>query len=148
MLQRADEFNVIGPLKSKAAYRTIPLAQEVEHALREWRVACPRQAGLHVPMFPNQLGEVESHTNLLRGFHRVQVRAGIVTPRLGEDGHPVIKKGRPVMIAKFGLHDCRHFFASWLIKELRAPPKKVQVLVGHSSIKTTLDIYGHLFDDH
>ena len=60
----------------------------------------------------------------------------------------MIKKGRPVMIAKFGLHDCRHFFASWLINELRATPKKVQVLVGHSSIKTTLDIYGHLFDDH
>jgi integrase len=52
------------------------------------------------------------------------------------------------MIAKFGLHDLRHFFASWLINELRATSKKVQVLVGHSSIKTTLDIYGHLWDDH
>ena len=78
----------------------------------------------------------------------MQERAGIVTPRLGEDGQPVMKNGRPVMIAKFDLHDRRHFFASWLINELRASPKKVQVLVGHSSIETTLDIYGHLWDDH
>jgi integrase len=107
---RADEFNVIGLLKSTAAYRTIPLAPEVESALREWRVACPRQAGLHVLVFPTETGQVESHTNLLRAFHRVQVKADIVTPRLGEDGNPVVNKGRPVVIAKYGLHDLRHFF--------------------------------------
>jgi integrase len=146
--RRADRFNVIGPLKSRAAYRSIPLTPEVEIALREWRVACPRQGGRLVLVFPNRDGGVESHTPLLRSLHGVQERAGIVTPRLGEDGLPVMKNGRPVMIAKFGIHDLRHFFASWLINELRLTAKKVQVLLGHSSIKTTLDIYGHLFDDH
>jgi integrase len=91
---------------------------------------------------------LKSHRPLLRSLHGVQERAGIVTPRLGEEGLPVMKNGRPVMIAKFGIHDLRHFFASWLINELRLTPKKVQVLLGHSSIKTTLDIYGHLWDDH
>ena len=134
---RADRFNVIGPLKSKAAYRSIPLTPEVESALREWRVACPRRGGRLVLVFPNRDGGVESHTPLLRGLHSVQQRAGIVTPRLGEDGQPLMKNGRAVMIAKYGLHDLRHFFASWLINELRLTAKKVQVLLGHSSIKTT-----------
>jgi integrase len=48
------------------------------------------------------------------------------------------------------LHRYRHFFASWLIDQ-GFGPKRVQVLMGHSSIKITFDVYGHLFpqeDDH
>src|SRR5262249_9008925 len=63
--RRADRFNKIGKLKSKSAYRAIPLTPDVEGALREWRVACPRQDGHLVLVFPNQAGAVESHTNLL-----------------------------------------------------------------------------------
>jgi len=71
-----------------------------------------------------------------------------VTPRLGPDGQQEVgEDGQPVMIAKYGLHDLRHFFASWLINELRCNPNKVKTLVGHSSIKLTYDIYGHLFED-
>ena len=54
--------------------------------------------------------------------------------------------------ALYGLHRLRHFFASWCIngkdsggREL--PPKKVQELLGHSTIAMTLDLYGHLFPD-
>ena len=146
--RRADEFNVIGALKTKARYRSIPMIPEVEAALREWRVACPRRDGKLVLVFPNSLGRVGAHTNLLgRGFHPAQIKAGVTTPRL-QDGNPVIGEGgSPIMIAKYGLHDLRHFFASWLIEHLRASPKKVQTLMGHSSIKMTYDVYGHLFDD-
>jgi integrase len=147
--RRADETNKIGPLKSKAARRSIPMTPEVEKALREWRVACPRQDGELVLVFPNGLGKVQAHNHLVEwGFYPVQVAAGLVTPRLEPDGQPVIGgDGQPVMIAKFGLHDLRHFFASWLINDLRCNPNKVKTLVGHSSIKLTYDIYGHLFDD-
>jgi integrase len=146
--RRADEFNVIGLLKSKARYRSIPMTPKVETVLREWRVACPRRDGKLGLVFPNSEGNVEAHTNLLsRGFHPVQIAAGIVTPRLGEDGRPVVESGEPVMIAKYGLHDLRHFFASWLIEHLHAGPKRVQTLMGHSSIKVTYDVYGHLFED-
>jgi hypothetical protein len=47
------------------------------------------------------LARVEAHTPLLRSVHRAQNQAGIVTPRLREDGQPVMKNGRHVMIAKF-----------------------------------------------
>jgi integrase len=48
------------------------------------------------------------------------------------------------------MHRFRHFFVSWLIDQ-GFGPKRVQALVGHSSISTTFDVYGHLFpaeDDH
>lgn len=47
-------------------------------------------------------------------------------------------------------HPYRHWFASWLIDQ-GFGPKRVQALMGHSSIGITFDIYGHLFpqeDDH
>src|SRR5262249_33862441 len=49
-----------------------------------------------------------------------------------------------------GLHALRHFYASWCINRVEdggcgLPAKLVQERLGHSSIKITLDVYGHLF---
>jgi integrase len=51
---------------------------------------------------------------------------------------------------KYGLHSLRHFFASWLINRKEdggreMPLKTAQMLLGHSSITMTADVYGHLF---
>jgi integrase len=43
-----------------------------------------------------------------------------------------------------GLHRYRHFFASWLIDQ-GFGPKRVQALMGHSTIQMTFDTYGSLF---
>lgn len=43
-------------------------------------------------------------------------------------------------------HDPRHFYASTLIRS-GASVMVVQGRLGHSSAKTTLDVYGHLFPD-
>jgi len=45
------------------------------------------------------------------------------------------------------VHSLRHTFASHLIMA-GVPIKTVQVLLGHKSISTTLDIYGHLSLEH
>jgi integrase len=133
--QRANLWCDIGAPKSSAGQREIPMAPMVVNALREWRLACPRgPAGL---VFPNGNGNVENHANIAnRGFYALQLAAGIVNP-----------KGKP----KYGLHALRHFFASWAIDQ-GFSPKRVQVLLGHSSIQMTFDVYGHLFpsleDDH
>lgn len=42
-------------------------------------------------------------------------------------------------------HDLRHSQAAMLIAQ-GEHPKVIQNRLGHSSIKTTLDTYGHLFD--
>lgn len=41
-------------------------------------------------------------------------------------------------------HDLRHSHVSWLIDAGR-PPLEIRDRLGHESIKTTMDVYGHLF---
>ena len=49
------------------------------------------------------------------------------------------------------MHSFRHAAASFLIAQ-GCNPKRLQTLMGHSSIQMTFDTYGHLFpnpdDDH
>jgi integrase len=135
--QRANLWGEIGAPKSAAGSRSIPMSPMVVNTLKEWRLACPK--GTRGFVFPNGNGNgnVESHANIAnRGFYALQIAVGIT------DWH-----GR----AKYGLHALRHFFASWAI-ERGFSAKRVQVLLGHSSIQMTFDVYGHLFpsleDDH
>jgi integrase len=132
--QRADCYHKIGPPKSEAGERTVPVPPMVLNALKSWKLACPiGDLGL---VFPNALGNVESRGNIvLRGLKPAQVAAGITV-----DGK-----------AKYtGLHALRHFFASWCINRkvdggLELPLKVVQTRMGHSTIQMTADTYGHLF---
>src|SRR5262249_34455115 len=40
--QRVDRYQRIGPVKSKAGKRTVPMPPKLVHALREWKLACPK----------------------------------------------------------------------------------------------------------
>jgi integrase len=50
-------------------------------------------------------------------------------------------------VPKYGLHALRHAAASLFIAHLGWTPKRVQAVLGHSSIQMTYDRYGHLFED-
>lgn len=133
--QRADRYNEIGPPKSEAGQREIPVGPLVANTLRGWRLACPESEMDLV--FPNGRGNLESHGNLInRTWHPTQVAAGVVS----DDGK-----------AKYtGLHALRHFYASWCINRTKdggqeLPGKVVQDRLGHSTINMTMDVYGHLF---
>ncbi|MFQ5967331.1 MAG: tyrosine-type recombinase/integrase, partial [Acidimicrobiia bacterium] len=52
---------------------------------------------------------------------------------------------RPVAPEGVRFHDLRHSHAAMLIAA-GVHPKVIQERLGHTSIKTTLDIYGHLYD--
>lgn len=158
VVQRADDYKKIGPPKSEAGERTIPLPPIVVNVLREWKLVCPRRqtgeadaAGnpiteLHY-VFPTGTGQVESRSNMAkRGFLPTQVRAGVSVPTGEKDKH-----GKAIMKGKYGgMHALRHFYASWCINRpkdggLGLLPKMVQERLGHSSIVQTMDTYGHLF---
>ena len=149
--QRADRYREIGPPKTEAGERTIPLPPMVVAALREWKLACPK--GPLDLAFPNGKGNVEFHVNLIqRGLWPVQLAAGVTKAVLDDQGAPQCDAdGRPVVEPKYpGLHALRHFYASWCINRkrdggLELPPKSVQQRMGHSSIVVTMDTYGHLF---
>jgi integrase len=47
--------------------------------------------------------------------------------------------------ARLWPYDLRHFYASMLIDQ-RVNLKRIQTLMGHRSIETTLNVYGHLIE--
>lgn len=125
--QRADRWGTIGSPKSDAGKRTVPLAPMAVNALREWRLACPKGPGNLV--FPNGKGNPEQVTAIhYRGLGPLQQAAGIT-----DDDKP-----------RYGLHSLRHAAASLFIEQ-GFSPKRVQALMGHSTIQMTFDTYGHLF---
>jgi integrase len=139
--QRADQWGTIGRPKSKAGNRDIPLTSMAVNALRQWKDACPK--GKHGLVFPNGAGNVESHQNIAHRFWEPFQLANGMANDSGERD----KDGNPILEGKYGLHALRHAAASLFIAHLGWTPKRVQTVMGHSSIKMTFDIYGHLFED-
>jgi integrase len=126
--QRADRWNKIGSPKSGPGQREVPLVPMAVNTLKEWHLSCPR--GELDLVFPNRVGKIETLPSIhRRGLGPIEVAAGVSTDKL----HP-----------KYGLHSFRHAAASLFI-ELGFSPKRVQALMGHSSIQMTFDTYGHLF---
>jgi integrase len=133
--QRADEWGTIAMPKSHAGQREIPMSPTVFNTLREWRLACPK--GELDLVFPNTSGKVQPLSNIAhRVWRPLQRQAGLAD----DNGAPL-----------FNFHALRHFAASLWI-ELGFSPKRLQALLGHSSVQMTFDRYGHLFpnaeDDH
>ncbi len=126
--QRADRWNEIGTPKSEAGTRDVPIPPMVVNTLKEWKLACPE--GPLDLVFPNGRGNIENLGNIhRRGFGALQIACGIVK----DDGKP-----------KYGIHALRHAAASLFIEQ-GLTAKRVQVIMGHSSIQMTFDTYGHLF---
>ena len=65
----------------------------------------------------------------------------IVVPRRGE-----APEARRAELRRIQFHDLRHTYASLLIAQ-GAHPKYIQAQLGHASIQTTPDRYGHLMPD-
>jgi len=42
---------------------------------------------------------------------------------------------------RFGLHNLRHSLSNWLVNKAKGEPKRVQGILRHSRIQTTLDLY-------
>lgn len=57
---------------------------------------------------------------------------------------PQLSARRQRALAGLTFHDLRHTHVAWLI-EAGAQPLVIQRRLGHKSIRTTLDVYGHLF---
>jgi integrase len=158
--RRADQWNVIGPVKSGSGRRFITIGPAAVALLRRWLLvvkrgggfADPEQAGrtLH-PLFPTSDGTIQGLANI---HHRMWVplmtAAGLVEWVAVHDDHgrPVIDAAsKPTMRPRpvYTVNCLRHFAASLMIDQGMSP-KKIQKRMGHSSIQVTFDLYGHLFD--
>jgi len=153
--RRADAWGKMGEPKSKAGKRDIPLAPMVVNTLGAWQSICPKrdtgkidQHGEPIVeldlVFPNGAGNVEMLSNIWKRFWSpLQIACGVT-----EDTGTVDPAGKPILRARYGFHMLRHAAASLFIAYLGWSPKRVQTVLGHSSINMTFDLYGHLFEDH
>lgn len=138
--QRADAWGEIGPPKSEAGHRTIPIPPILVTVLRAWMLRAPRSSlGL---LFPNSEGGVRLHSNMLnREYWPLQIAAGLAEPAGKRDN-----EGQPILRARYDFHSLRHAAASAWIKQ-HVDLKRLTTWLGHASVQTTLDVYGHLIRD-
>ena len=109
---------VEAPLKTKNAYRTLPLAEDTVSILLEQK----KKVGGSPWVFPSPTGGPISPDSVLHMLHRVLKRAGL--PRIR-------------------FHDLRHTFATLALQN-GVDVKTVSGMRGHFSAEFTLDTYAHV----
>ena len=109
---------VEAPLKTKNAYRTLPLAEDTVSILLEQK----EKVGGSPWVFPSPTGGPISPDSVLHMLHRVLKRAGL--PRIR-------------------FHDLRHTFATLALQN-GVDVKTVSGMLGHFSVGFTLDTYAHV----
>ena len=109
---------VEAPLKTKNAYRTLPLAEDTIGVLEAQR----KKTGDSPWVFPSPTGGPISPDSVLRMLHRVLKRAGLPRVRF---------------------HDLRHTFATLALQN-GVDVKTVSGMLGHFSAGFTLDTYAHV----
>ena len=109
---------VEAPLKTKNAYRTLPLAEDTIAVLKQQK----KKVGSSHWVFPSPTGGPISPDSVLHMLHRVLKRAGLPRVRF---------------------HDLRHTFATLALQN-GVDIKTVSGILGHFSAGFTLDTYAHV----
>lgn len=113
------QTNAIGPLKSKASRRTVPIGQVVVDGLTEHLREFP---GTDEALFVDEWLKPLTYSRWKKALAAASRSAGV----------------------SISSHDLRHFAASALISG-GASVKQVQAFLGHASAVITLRTYAHLF---
>lgn len=158
IIQRADRYNVIGSVKSNAGRRKVDLGPETAQALRVWLMAAPKAQNKRKKevdtqpqpefAFPNDDGGVWSYPNFRSRFWvPLMNHCGLVSDEPADEHiRAYAKANKDFRKSLFSPHMLRHVYASLQIEQ-GVTPKRLQKLIGHSTLKMTLDTYGHLWPD-
>ncbi len=131
---------VFGPPKSGKP-RTVTLPKFLRALLTDHLALTPAKggpsgAGADALVFTAPEGGVHRHGLFMRRVFK---------PTIKGDKKRKIKPALPAELHALRFHDLRHTCASLLIAQ-GAHPKIIQERLGHASITTTMNRYGHLFD--
>ncbi len=135
--------------KTKSGIRTIPMFPEVREALlqekqyqEDFGITCKaRVDGYTNFIFINRFGDVQHQGTLNKAIKRI-IRDCNDEVLLNND-----IDAEPVLLPDFSCHILRHTFTTRLC-EAEMNVKTIQVVLGHSDVRTTLDIYTDVTESH
>ena len=134
--------------KTQAGKRTIPMLREVceallkEKELQKTEGPCVTEiGGMRGFIFRNRAGQIHNPSTLNRALERMRLLCN------KEETESAALEGRqPVLVPHFSAHSLRHTFCTRFC-ENETNLKMIQSIMGHSDIRTTMNIYAEAMEE-